>query len=97
MTRLVDVAKTFYGDSFSEKSVCSCPPDSLRPGRFCRGQAHQLHAGPAGPQCIAHWLTDLGYEAFFRGTKTIRENGVVPRCNIWLICSTPPPPATCTA
>ncbi len=42
------------------------------------------------PTWPALWRLNLGYEAFFRGTKTIRENRVKYQCNIpWLILFDP--------
>ena len=96
MTQLVDVAKTFYGDSFSEETYAHARQTLSNPdskwSRLINCMLDQLDPNVARTTAL-----NLGYEAFFRGTKTIRENRVKYHCNVpWLILFDPPLPATCT-
>ena len=51
---------------------------------------HFVGIGGVGMCGIAEVLLNLGYESFFRGTKTIRENRTKYNCNIpWLILFDP--------
>lgn len=89
MTQLVDVAKTFYGDSFSEETYHHARQTLSNPdskwSRLINCMLDQLDPNVARTTAL-----NLGYEAFFRGTKTIRENRVKYQCNIpWLILFDP--------
>ena len=89
MTQLVDVAKTFYGDSFSEETYNHARQTLSNPdskwSRLINCMLDQLDPNVARTTAL-----NLGYEAFFRGTKTIRENRVKYQCNIpWLILFDP--------
>ena len=89
VTQLVDVAKTFYGDSFSEETYNHARQTLSNPdskwSRLINCMLDQLDPNVARTTAL-----NLGYEAFFRGTKTIRENRVKYQCNIpWLILFDP--------
>ena len=89
IAEMVDVAKQFYGDSFSEetyehaRTVLSDPDSKWSKLINCV-------LSQTDPNVARTTALNLGYEAFFRGTKTIRENRVKYRCNIpWLILFDP--------
>ena len=89
IAEMVDVAKQFYGDSFSEETyehahAVLADPDS-KWSKLINCMLNQLDPNVARTTAL-----NLGYEAFFRGTKTIRENRVKYQCNIpWLILFDP--------
>ena len=87
--QIVDLSKQFYGDSFSEETyehahAVLADPDS-KWSKLINCMLNQLDPNVARTTAL-----NLGYEAFFRGTKTIRENRVKYQCNIpWLILFDP--------
>ena len=89
IAEMVDVAKQFYGDSFSEETyerarAVLADPDSKW------SKLINCVLSQTDPHVARTTALNLGYEAFFRGTKTIRENRVKYRCNIpWLILFDP--------
>ena len=89
MVQMVDFAKQFYGDSFSEETydyarLVLGNPDS-KWSKLINCVLDQTNPNVARTTAL-----NLGYEAFFRGTKTIRENRVKYQCNIpWLILFDP--------
>ena len=89
IAEMVDVAKQFYGDSFSEETyeharTVLADPDSKW------SKLINCVLSQTDPNVARTTALNLGYEAFFRGTKTIRENRVKYRCNIpWLILFDP--------
>ena len=89
IAEMVDVAKQFYGDSFSEETyehahAVLADPDSKW------SKLINCVLSQTDPNVARTTALNLGYEAFFRGTKTIRENRVKYRCNIpWLILFDP--------
>ena len=81
IAEMVDVAKQFYGDSFSEETyerarAVLADPDSKW------SKLINCVLSQTDPNVARTTALNLGYEAFFRGTKTIRENRVKYRCNI---------------
>ena len=87
--QVVDLSKQFYGDSFSEeayqqaKNILSDPDSKW--SKLINSVLDQTD-----PHVARTTALNLGYEAFFRGTKTIRENRVKYQCNIpWLILLDP--------
>ena len=87
--QVVDLSKQFYGDSFSEeayqqaKNILSDPDSKW--SKLINSVLDQTD-----PHVARTTALNLGYEAFFRGTKTIRENRVKYQCNIpWLILFDP--------
>ena len=89
MVQMVDFAKQFYVDSFSEETYDHARlvlgnPDS-KWSKLINCVLDQTNPNVARTTAL-----NLGYEAFFRGTKTIRENRVKYQCNIpWLILFDP--------
>jgi len=81
IAEMVDVAKQFYGDSFIEETyerarAVLADPDSKW------SKLINCVLSQTDPHVARTTALNLGYEAFFRGTKTIRENRVKYRCNI---------------
>ena len=87
--QIVDLSKQFYGDSFSEDTYAHAKQTLTDPNskwsKLINCMLNQLDPNVARTTAL-----NLGYEAFFRGTKTIRENRVKYQCNIpWLILFDP--------
>ena len=87
--QIVDLSKQFYGDSFSEETYTHAKQTLTDPNskwsKLINCMLNQLDPNVARTTAL-----NLGYEAFFRGTKTIRENRVKYQCNIpWLILFDP--------
>ena len=87
--QIVDLSKQFYGDSFSEETYVHAKQTLTDPNskwsKLINCMLNQLDPNVARTTAL-----NLGYEAFFRGTKTIRENRVKYQCNIpWLILFDP--------
>ena len=87
--QIVDLSKQFYGDSFSEDTYAHAKQTLTDPNskwsKLIICMLKQLDPNVARTTAL-----NLGYEAFFRGTKTIRENRVKYQCNIpWLILFDP--------
>lgn len=87
--QIVDLSKQFYGDSFSDETYAHAKQTLTDPGskwsKLINCMLNQLDPNVARTTAL-----NLGYEAFFRGTKTIRENRVKYHCNVpWLILFDP--------
>ena len=87
--QIVDLSKQFYGNSFSEETYTHAKQTLTDPNskwsKLINCMLNQLDPNVARTTAL-----NLGYEAFFRGTKTIRENRVKYQCNIpWLILFDP--------
>ena len=87
--QIVDLSKQFYGNSFSEETYAHAKQTLTDPNskwsKLINCMLNQLDPNVARTTAL-----NLGYEAFFRGTKTIRENRVKYQCNIpWLILFDP--------
>ena len=87
--QIVDLSKQFYGDSFSDETYAHAKQTLTDPNskwsKLINCMLNQLDPNVARTTAL-----NLGYEAFFRGTKTIRENRVKYQCNIpWLILFDP--------
>lgn len=89
VSQLVDVAQQFWGDSYSpevydQARAALSDPEGKWP-KLIDCVLEQLD-----PHVARTTALNLGYEAFFRGTKMIRENRVRYQCNIpWLILFDP--------
>ena len=89
VSQLVDVAQQFWGDSYSSEvydqaRAALSDPEGKWPKLI------DCVLGQLDPHVARTTALNLGYEAFFRGTKTIRENRVRYQCNIpWLILFDP--------
>ena len=95
--QLVDVAKQFYGSSFSAEAYEHARQTLTDPDSKWSKLINCV-LDQTDPNVARTMALNLGYEAFFRGTKTIRENRVKYQCNIpWLILFDPLLPAICTA
>ena len=86
---MVDVAKQFYGDSFSEEAYEHARA-VLTDADSKWSKLINCVLDQTAPSVARTTALNLGYEAFFRGTKTIRENRIKYHCNIpWLILFDP--------
>lgn len=87
--RLADEAARFYGDAVNKEAIrqvkeALCDPDN----RWVKLINRVIDE--TDPHVAKMTLLNLGYEAFFRGTKMIRENRERYHCNIpWLILFDP--------
>ena len=87
--QLVDVAKQFYGSSFSDEAYEHAKQTLTDPDSKWSKLINCV-LDQTDPHVARTTALNLGYEAFFRGTKTIRENRVKYQCNIpWLILFDP--------
>ena len=87
--QIVDLAKTFYGKGIKpesyEKAVVAIKDPENKWMRYINRILDETD-----PHVAKMTLLNLGYEAFFRGTKTIRKNREIYECNIpWLILFDP--------
>ncbi len=87
--QLVDYAEHFYGDGFSKEDYDKVRAAIQDPdNRWVRYINRVLDE--TNPHVAKTALMNLGYEAFFRGTKMIRKNREIYHCNIpWLILFDP--------
>lgn len=89
LLEIVNLTEKFYGDSLSQETFekikqMICDPDN-RWMRFLNMALDETHPNVAKMAAL-----NLGYEAAFRGTKTIRQNREKYNCNIpWLILFDP--------
>ena len=87
--QLVDVAKQFYGSSFSDEAYEHARQTLTDPDSKWSKLINCV-LDQTDPNVARTTALNLGYEALFRGTKTIRENRVKYQCNIpWLILFDP--------
>ena len=87
--KIVDLARQYYGNSFSDESYEKAVEAIKDPNnKWVRLINETLdHVDPHVAKVTA---LNLGYEAFLKGTKTIRENRERYHCNIpWLILFDP--------
>lgn len=85
----VDLAEQFYGKGFTKedydkvRAVIKNPDNKWM--RYINRVLDETH-----PNVAKMAIMNLGYEAFFRGTKMIRKNREIYNCNIpWLILFDP--------
>lgn len=87
--KLIDLAEKFYGKGFSKESYDAARVAVQDPNNKWVKYINSV-IDDANPEFIKKTALNLGYEAFFRGTKTIRENRKKYNCNIpWLILFDP--------
>lgn len=87
--KLIDLAEKFYGKGFSKESYDAARIAVQDPNNKWVKYINSV-IDDANPEFIKKTALNLGYEAFFRGTKTIRENRKKYNCNIpWLILFDP--------
>ena len=87
--QILDIAKTFYGKNLSpesyEKARNLITDHNNKWNRYINRILDETNPNVAKKAAL-----NLGYEAFFRGTKTIRANREKYACNIpWLILFDP--------
>ena len=87
--KIVDMAEQFWDDDFSEDVYDKVRIEIKNPNsRWMNMINHVLDE--THPNVAKTTLLNLGYEAFFRGTKLIRKNRKKYGCNIpWLILFDP--------
>ena len=87
--KLIDLAEKFYGKGLSKESYDAARIAVQDPNNKWVNYINSV-IDEANPEFIKKTALNLGYEAFFRGTKTIRENRKKYNCNIpWLILFDP--------
>lgn len=87
--KLIDLAEKFYGKGFTKESYDAARKAIQDPNNKWVNYINSV-IDEANPEFIKKTALNLGYEAFFRGTKTIRENRKKYNCNIpWLILFDP--------
>ncbi|MCR4694432.1 MAG: radical SAM protein [Pseudobutyrivibrio sp.] len=87
--KLVDAAGKFYGDGVKPETLDQVRKVVSDPNnKWVKFINHVIDE--ANPEYLKKMLLNLGYESFFRGTKTIRANREKYGCNIpWLILFDP--------
>ena len=87
--RIVDIAKRFYGDGFSDESYENIRNAIKDPDNRWIKFINKV-IDESDQNVLKMTALNLGYEAFLRGTKMIRENRKKYHCNIpWLILFDP--------
>ena len=87
--KLIDLAEKFYGKGFTKENYDAARKAIQDPNNKWVIYINSV-IDDANPEFIKKTALNLGYEAFFRGTKTIRENRKKYNCNIpWLILFDP--------
>ena len=87
--KLIDLAEKFYGKGFTKESYDAARIAVQDPNNKWVNYINSV-IDEANPEFIKKTALNLGDEAFFRGTKTIRENRKKYNCNIpWLILFDP--------
>ena len=89
LLKLVDLAEKAMGDQFTKESYNAARKMILDPQNkwmhFVNRALDEIHPNVAKMSAL-----NLGYEAAFHGTKTIREMREIHHCNIpWLILMDP--------
>ena len=89
MLQLVDVVEKYVGNMFSEESYARIRSMMTDPNEKWN-QYVCLLIDELDPNVLKMTLLNLGFEAMFHGTKTIRQNREKFDCNIpWLILMDP--------
>jgi len=89
MGQFVDLAKQFWGDGFADETYSHAKAILTNPDSKWSKLINCV-LDQADPHVARTTALNLGYEAFFRGTKMIRANRVRYQCNIpWLILFDP--------
>ena len=87
--RILDLGKLFYGKDLKEETVENTKKAIKDPNNKWLRFINRI-IDETDPNVIRTTALNLGYEAFFRGTKMIRENRDKYNCNIpWLILFDP--------
>lgn len=89
MLQLVDIVEKYVGSMFSEESYARVRAMMTNPNEKWNQYLNRL-IDELDPNVLKMTLLNLGFEAMFHGTKTIRANRVKYDCNIpWLILMDP--------
>ncbi len=87
--QLIDLAGRFWGDGVSKESLDKVRAAVTDPENKWIRYINRI-LDETDPHVAKMAALNLGYEAFFRGTKMIRENREIYKCNIpWLILFDP--------
>ncbi len=87
--KLVDEAAKFYGKNASAENIAKVREYVQNPNNRWMRFINRI-VDETDPHYAKMMLLNLGYEAFFHGTKTIRKNREKYHCNIpWLILFDP--------
>ena len=87
--KIVDMAEKFYNDGDAKEKLDAVRKYVSNPDNRWMKVINSI-IDDTDPGYAKKMLLNLGYEAFFRGTKTIRENRQKYNCNIpWLILFDP--------
>ena len=87
--KLIDMAEKFYGDGFTKEQYQAARDAVNDPNNRWINFINQV-IDETNPRVAKMTALNLGYEAFFRGTKMIRHNREKYKCNIpWLILFDP--------
>ena len=87
--KIVDLAEKFYGSGANKDTIAAVRADVKNPDNRWMRFINRV-VDETDPHYAKMMLLNLGYEAFFRGTKMIRENRKKYNCNIpWLILFDP--------
>ena len=88
--KLVDISEKFYGDSPEEKAKLARIKEYVSNPENRWMKLINNVIDNADPHYLKTFVMNLGYESFFRGTRTIRANREKYNCNIpWLILFDP--------
>ena len=89
LLQILDLAQKFMGDNFTKESYEGAKKMIQNPDGKWMQYVNRL-LDEVDPHVAKMTALNLGYEAAFRGTKTIREMRKVHKCNIpWLILMDP--------
>lgn len=87
--KIVDLAESFYGSAISKEQYDAARAAIKDPENRWMNFINRV-IDETDPHVAKMAALNLGYEAFFRGTKTIRKNREKYHCNIpWLILFDP--------
>ena len=87
--KIVDLAEKFYGSGANKDTIAAVRAYVKNPDNRWMRFINRV-VDETDPHYAKMMLLNLGYEAFFRGTKMIRENRKKYNCNIpWLILFDP--------
>ncbi|MDO4623016.1 MAG: radical SAM protein [Eubacteriales bacterium] len=87
--KLVDMAEHFWGDGFDQATYAKIRRDLADPNNSWVKFLNKV-LDETDPNVAKTALLNLGYNAFFKGTKMIRKNREIYNCNIpWLILFDP--------
>ena len=93
--KIMDVAEDYLGDSISKEGFAKARKAFQDPNNKWVRYINRV-LDETNPNYLKTMALNLGYEAFFRGTKMIRKNREIYNCNIpWLILFDPTTACNC--